>query len=258
MGDPKPQASWGDRDVTVWLAIAGLFSCVVSVVVCAGLSMSGAGLRDAATPARRVEVPTPTPVACPAVPAGWVEVFSDEFESDDNGWPTGSGDDQYAKTNLSVTEGVLHTYTRAHQSVYYYWYPHKIDSLEDFYLKTNVRQVSGPADANYGVVFRMAGWNHYLYRIDDSGGISIAKRTTNSWDSLRDSSASAIRPGEYNELVVLGQGSRFKFCVNQQLVAEVEDESYPHGGFGIALGLYQAEDEAVIEYDDFEVYAPAK
>jgi hypothetical protein len=208
--------------------------------------------------------PTATPIPCPAVPAGWTKGINHEFDVDvnDDAWPLGEDTDAYADTNMEIKDGVLRWSLRAHQNVYYHIEPrYSNDSRRDFYLFTRVRQVSGPLDSDYGVTFRLIGWKHYYFSISDAGKVLVYKRGSQEGDDSKqlywDISAS-VQPGEFNELVVFAKGSHFTFCVNQQVVAELDDESYVSGRFGVQMELEQATDEAVIEYDNYTVYAPQK
>ena len=64
------------------------------------------------------------------------------------------------------------------------------------------------------------------------------------------------RPGEANRLTVIGRGSHFTFYINDQYVAEAEDDRLTAGDVGVAVELLDDGDSAVFEFDDFEVRAP--
>jgi hypothetical protein len=95
----------------------------------------------------------------------------------------------------------------------------------------------------------------------DVGEVLVFKHADNEdqlWENLYWDDVAAAQPGKYNELIVIAQGSHFIFCVNQQRVAEITDDSYISGYLGIGVNLHEAKEETVIEYDNYTVYAPKK
>jgi hypothetical protein len=252
--------SWfEDRDVTAILVGAGCFSTVICVFACVVLTLSEDFLNEQVTPLIGWINPSPTPRACPAVPAGWVEVFNDEFDSNSNGWPVGKEDDAYAKTDFSVSDGVLRFDMKAYQGVYSYQYPRANDYLKDFYIRTNVRRASGAFSSEYGITFRLSDWNHYYFAISDSTEVLFYRHIDddeNSWQEIYQGYSELVRPGEYNELAVLAQGYEFTVCINQQLLIKAVDSGYKNGQFGIGVSLNEPQDEAVFEYEDYTVFAP--
>jgi hypothetical protein len=64
---------------------------------------------------------------------------------------------------------------------------------------------------------------------------------------------SDILPGEVNQLAVRGEGALFEFFINDEFVAEVEDSEFRSGIVGLVIGLPDAGDTAVFEFDNFEM-----
>lgn len=218
-------------------------------------------------------IPTATqiPVPCPAIPTGWVEVMNDKFGPNIHMWPLGRETDAYANRNVEIKNGALRFLLAAHQGFYTFYNPEYIDHQQDFHLHTKVRHTNGPLHNNYGVTFRSNGLNHYYFAINNAGEIQIYKHIDSedsswgilyyedpSWEILYYAVSSNIQADQYNEMVVFAQGSHFTFCVNQQMVAEINDDSYVSGDVGIGMSLEQSNDEAVIEYDNYTIYGPKK
>ena len=65
-----------------------------------------------------------------------------------------------------------------------------------------------------------------------------------------------IRPDDVNLLTVVSAGSHFLFFINGQPVGEVKDSELERGFAGVAIGLRKAGDQAVFEFDNFEIWAP--
>ena len=57
-------------------------------------------------------------------------------------------------------------------------------------------------------------------------------------------------------MTVLGEGSHFRLYINDQYVGEAEDDHLAEGEVGLTITLYNAGDEAIYEFDRFEVRAP--
>jgi hypothetical protein len=251
------------RDNTFPLILTGLCSSYVFICICmcAVILFIGRYSNNEVPPMTELVKPTSIPVPCPAIPTGWVEVTNDKFGPNVNVWPLGKDTDSYADTEMEIKNGALRWSLTAHQGVYYYEEPQYNTSQHDFYLQTNVRQTNSPLDSNYGVTFRGNGWNQYYYAINDVGEVLVYKHADNEdhmWENLYWDDTAIAQPGKYNELVVIAQGSHFTFCVNQQVAAEITDDSYISGYLGIGVNLHQANEETVIEYDYYTVYAPKK
>jgi len=115
----------------------------------------------------------------------------------------------------------------------------------------------GPQSSSYGVVFRQADKDFYAFEISDAQQFALSLYYQGQWMKLIDwTESSAIRPGEVNRVTVLGEGSHFSLYINDQHVGEAEDGQLSEGEVGLTITLYDAGDEAVFEFDKFEVRAP--
>jgi hypothetical protein len=251
-------------DMTFPIILTGLCLSYVCICICMFVSLLVIGWysSDEVSPTMELREPTPTttliPVSCPAIPTGWEEVMDDKFGPNVNVWPLGKDADSYVDTEMEIENGALRWSLKAHQGVYAYNEPQYVTSQHDFYLQTNVRQVNSPSDSNYGVTFRGNGGNQYYFALNDVGEVLVFKHADSEdhWKNLYWDDTVVAQPGKYNELIVIAQGSHFTFCVNQQVVAEVTDDSYVSGNLGVGVNLQQAKEETIIEYDNYTVYAP--
>lgn len=239
------------RDMTFPLILTGLCSSYICICICmcaAILSISWYSENEVSAP-------------CPPVPAGWQTIMNNDFDSNRYIWPIGENSDAYEDTDLQIVDGLLRLDVKAHQGVYDYQFP-KLNNREqkDFYISTQARKVSGPPDAEYGLIFRVRADQHLFFTIQDSGIVKVHTRDTNGeWQDLFFSGrAENINVDESTQLSIFVEGSNYIFCVNQYVVGEVNNSDYSSGKFGIAVELENANDKAVFEYDDFIVYAPAK
>jgi len=130
-------------------------------------------------------------------------------------------------------------------------------SLSDFHLSAEARRVSGPIDAPYGVSFRDDDSNYYYFKISDDGNFRVALYYNGKWETVISwTTTSTIHPGEANRLAVRGEGSHLTFYINGAQVGEADDSRVGAGTAGVALELNDPGDEAIFEFDNFEVRAP--
>lgn len=208
--------------------------------------------------------PTPAPTqplvqpGAPAVPAGWRLVLADTFDSNANQWPTGSQTNDYVTNEWRIADGKYRWQATAHQGFSWYVYPKNLPPVSDFYLTVDVRQVSGPDSADFGVALRVQdNTNYYRFGIVNAGKYYFVRLHQGQWDTLRDwISTTAIRPGQVNRITVLAQGSHFACYINDQLVTETDDSLVAKGQAGLNIGFIVLNTPAVFEFDNFELRAP--
>lgn len=245
------------RDITIPLLLSGAATGVICIAFCVLLTLSQNYINTVALPTLGLIEPTPTPVPCPPVPAGWRKILNENFNSNANDWSVGKEDDIYSTGEEEIDGGVYRISEKAKRGFYSYRYP-SMEVLRDFYLRSNVRLASGPPDAEYGVIFRTQRSNHFSFMINNANGVGIYRHSSQSdenWEMVYRGFSWNVRPAANNELIVMGRGTHFTFCINRQVIAEADHERYPSGKMGIAFSLNQEGDEAVIEFDDLIVYA---
>jgi hypothetical protein len=134
-------------------------------------------------------------------------------------------------------------------------------SFGDFVIETDARQISGPDDNSYGVLFRMRGpTEFYRFDISGDGHYGFLRRNNddaNPWTTITDWTRSpAIQQGANgNRLKILAQGSRFTFYINDQLVGEASDTAFRSGGIGLDAGSFQ-EGGVEIGFDNVVISEP--
>ena len=187
----------------------------------------------------------------------WSSALADTFDTNQNDWNTGESDSDYLSGTQKVADGKYRWEARAKQGVFWPGASSVVE-VTDFYFTTQAQQVSGPASAAYGVVFRQADDdNFYYFRIADDGTYSFYSQVKNEWKTLIDAKPSAaIRPGETNQITVEAVGSHFVFFVNGEEVDEYDDDALERGGIGVGIELSDTGDEGVFEFDNVEVRTP--
>jgi tRNA A-37 threonylcarbamoyl transferase component Bud32 len=187
----------------------------------------------------------------------WPIVFYEDFSTNANDWPTGDYSDEWATGNRNITNGKYRWEANAHNGFLSRRRP-DIASVSDFYLTVEAKRVSGPEDGQYGLNFRRVDSdNSYVFRIIDDQYFRLDLRYEGEWITLIDwSETSAIRPGQVNRLTVIAKGTHFTFYVNDQYVGDADDSRLSSGQVGVAIGLHNAGDAAIFEFDNFELRAP--
>ena len=180
----------------------------------------------------------------------------DSFNTNVNDWDAGEYTSGASTGSRLAAGGKYLWQVEAHKSAMW-WSNPTSNSASDLYLTVEARRVRGPEDGAYGVVFRQAGNDFYAFEMSDLQHFSFSLYYQGQWTTLIDwTKTSAIRPGEVNRMTVLGEGSHFSFYINDQYVGDAEDDQLSSGEVGLTLTLYNAGDEAVYEFDRFEVRAP--
>lgn len=254
MNSPKEPMRWETKIFIILL----LASCLITTGICTCyISLLALSDEDVRERLQQIESSYPA-VKCPQRPTSWVLAKENTFDKNLNLWPLGKNSDDYDITNLEMADGVLHYEVNALQGVYSRQFPGLDKNLWDFYLTAQIRKISGPADARYGVIFRVRGEKQLFFSIRDSGSVRVAVHDYGGWlDPLFTGYSRHVNAEESNELVVIAQGDIYTFCMNGYIVGSVKTTKYLSGKFGLGFELNGGE-EAVFEIDNFNTYAPEK
>ena len=228
------------------------------------------------TPLPPPELPTATPLptaaAVPPTPSGgwggglptaessdvtgWPIVFYDEFEDNGNKWVVGEDFDRLIEASKVIDQTFAWQFKgiQTVHSIVEVPYP----PVSDFYVAVSAKRYSGPEDVEYGLTFRRPDPdNFYSFTISDEQKYQAYVQAKDKWYPLigvtKDKS---IRPGESNRIAVKCEGPKITFFINGVQVAEVEDIRFRKGTVALTLSVNQG-DIGIIEFDDFELRAPA-
>ena len=186
----------------------------------------------------------------------WRVVLADAFDSNKNKWTNKSTDDEFAAVDYQVTDG-RYVWTATAKQSYIGWVRANTKALSDFYLSVEVRQVSGPDTADYGVLFREDEAGNFYYFGMNNEGRFILYEYKDEWSTLLDITVTdLVQPGEVNRITVIAEGAQFTFFVNDQYLATFTDEHIAKGGVALAVEMAKEGDQAVFEFDNFELRTP--
>ncbi len=183
-------------------------------------------------------------------------LYQDDFTADTGDWILESDADAEAAIVGGQLKLSIHTPSLVA------WAELSERKFNDFVLKVDASQLAGPDDNSYGIIFRMKEQTEF-YRFDISGDgyYEFSRRNdddANPWTSLSSDwqESAAIHQGaSTNQIKIVAQGSLFTFYINEQQIAEIDDNSYRSGAIGLDAGsFHQAGVE--VAFDNLSISEP--
>jgi TolB protein len=260
--EPKPKIS---KFALLWIVL--IVFCLLGFLVSMGLMAWGFySITQDMNEKSKIPYATATAVM------QWPVVFSDDFGALTDHWYTGDYTENGRRDARSISNGV-YTWTLENATGYTYWHPAEAGVFRDFVLSTDVRHMSGTEYDEYGLIFCNVTGNYYVFAIQDAGYYSVVVWSAGNWNQIIPHSRSnAIKPGEYNHLMVMAESGSFKLFINNEFVQEFQDKTLPSGDVGLMLAPQNQTNsqpskpngvsrtnvdlQSVVEFDNFEVRAP--
>jgi serine/threonine-protein kinase len=189
--------------------------------------------------------------------AGWPVVLSDDFSAEGDVWSVGDYSDTLVNGSRSIDGGIYRWEAEAFDD-FVWWSIPDTDEVSDLYLAVDVQLVDGVSNAQYGLVFRRGeSKDYYLILVGDDGYYEFVGVLEGNWTTLVDwTKTAAIQSGAVNRLEIVAQGSRFTLYINGEYVDEFSDDRLTSGKPALVVGLKEAGDTSVVEFDNFELHAP--
>lgn len=109
----------------------------------------------------------------------------------------------------------------------------------DYYLEAVATPLDCEGLDRYGVIFRSDASEGYLYGFSCDGQYSLRIWDGEEFTKLVDWTSSPYilaGSGQTNRLGIWVEGDKFRLYANGYLLAEVQDEKYARGGFGVFIG----------------------
>jgi len=186
------------------------------------------------------------------VARSWPLVFQDPFEEDRDLWPIGVEDDELAKISWEIRDG-KYIWEASAYGGFVWWGLPESEIVTDFYLEVEVQIISGPQDAEAGLVFRSDGEDsYYNLGITNAGSYSLYLHSPAGWEAILDWTAtSLIKPDQSNKLAVIALGEYFYFFINDSYLTTITDDRLSSGEAGLIIGLSQAGEEASWQFDNY-------
>lgn len=189
--------------------------------------------------------------------ADWPLILQETFDDNRNDWPVEVDDGDLALISWKMANSKYQWDAMAKQAFIYWTHPAGT-IVSDFYIRVEAQQIRGPDDGQFGLVFRLTDENnYYLYLIDQNKNYSLQLFNGGQWYTITyPTHTPVIQPGGVNQISVIGDGSKFRFYINDIFVNEETDPTLTSGNFGIAIGLNNPQDQANFEFDYFELRSP--
>lgn len=175
-------------------------------------------------------------------------VLDEKFDDNKNSWSIGRSTSEYAAESTLINHGVYHVEVEANKGFVSWRYP-VIGNVDDFYLEVDLEKVEGNLDAEYGVVFRVAGGDFYTFYLYGNDRYRISLSYDDEWTTLKSGHFTDLKEG-MNTLKVVAHGDHFFFFINGRYLAEIEDDQIPSGKVGIYYGMDYMGDQGVFEFDN--------
>ena len=188
--------------------------------------------------------------------SAWSVILQDAFETNEVIWETGLTEDSDVRLERTIRDGGYHWEASIKETFARYSILEG-QPLDDFYLAVSVRRVSGPENSNGGVIFRTGDTGYYLFAVGGTGQFSLWLIDLGEVTPIIDWSTSEfVVPGGNNRLEVSAEGDSFLFFINDHFVARIQESRRSAGTVGLMVQGYQAGEEVVYVFDDFELRAP--
>jgi eukaryotic-like serine/threonine-protein kinase len=210
--------------------------------------------------------PTPTrpalarPELSVAPPADWQDVIDDSFSDNRNGWLINNHEDDWGTISRQVTGGTYRWTVNATLAVGRWSTLDLRDgasALGDFHAGVDARRERGPEAAAYGLILRQFDGGYYVFSVRDDGYYQFNMWAGYEWRPIIDwTETTAVRSGEVNRLTVRAEGSRFALFINDQRVAQVENDEIKAGKIGLSISTAATQGDAVFTFDNFTLWTP--
>jgi hypothetical protein len=186
----------------------------------------------------------------------WNISISETFDNVGDNWPTGTDEDEYA-TILRRGVDRAYQWDATSKQGFISWISAHDAPVTDFRLSVEARQVSGTDSSDYGVAFREDSDGNFYYFGVTGDGFFVSAYHRDEWiDVVEFTYSSTVKDGDRNKITVIASGSFFIFLINDFIVAEAVDERIPSGTTALAIQIYEAGLQAVMEFDNFELRTP--
>lgn len=129
--------------------------------------------------------------------------------------------------------------------------------VDHFYLEVDTTHLAGPIAVEHGVLFRYVDpQNFYFAAVSATGEFSLWRLKENEWQVLQDWTATPAilaESGMPNTIGLLVEGEQMAVLINDEVVLETSDDTFPTGTLGLALGTF-AEGEVTVAFDNFTLW----
>ena len=181
----------------------------------------------------------------------------DDFSDESQGWLTGEFSHNDFVMNREIINGqyLLTKQQLQNNAIPTYGFFPEIMVLADFQISVKAGFVEGYAETGYGISFRQSIQGSYKFTIKDNSFL-FSSEVRQGLDSMMDilidwTYSAAIVPGEQNELTVIANGDQITLLVNDEIVADLVDDTHSWGTIAVFNDMSVAGEQSTVAFDDF-------
>ena len=187
--------------------------------------------------------------------------LSETFDDNSNFWQLGNIKGSLWTGTRSIENGVLEWDGTSHDSLVDDIYPRKKpfqNDLSDAQISVRVNPVNRYMNGAYGLVIKKQDEeNFYTYVVDNNGYFGFFLLLDNEWKYLIDWKENPyLKRGTWNSMMVQITGNHYKLFFNDNLLAEIDDDTFTSGKIGLLIEVFEDKEKIQIQMDDFEVSLP--
>ena len=168
-------------------------------------------------------------------------------------WPTGEYDNDLGTLQLEIADGVYRWHVGSWANLHRSLANQAV--VKDFVLSVDARLADGSHETSYGLAFRVLdSSNYYFFTLSEARGFALFRKYQGKWTGLTEwQDTFSIRPGARNRIAMVAVGPEFTFYINDQLVDTIVDNTLAKGRVGLAIDVYEADQQVVFEFDNLEL-----
>ncbi len=167
--------------------------------------------------------------------SSWPVKTFDSFTTNAGDWSIrNDSTENWQVRRLEIQNGAYHTVLKTSENLgMIVW--SDIQVSEQFAISLDTRQKAGDEAALRGIIFRGKDVdNYYLFYIADDKSFGFWIQRNNQWTRLYSRErTNYIKPGDWNTMLVIGDGKRFQLYVNEHLVGTTTNDWFNSGKVGL-------------------------
>ena len=191
----------------------------------------------------------------------WPSVFLDNFNDNNNNWPTNVVTDDFAIVTSSIRDGKYIFSAQAikpGESAISWNIPSNTPRVDNFYVGVDIQYLEGNTDTAGGLALRMSGeldaeQSYFVYLKGQAQEVVMRRMAVGGLEILVQLKTSMIRPNDINRLEVIAEGSTFKLYVNGQFITETQDSRLSEGTIDFVIVLRVPNTSATYSFDNLEI-----
>lgn len=234
---------------TIMVALIGVLSLWIQNQPTATSTIS-----ETATIVSSLVVPTATPLLSAIPPVGQsIDTPFNQGETVTLKWPTVDQQDSNVTSKGFLVDNIFIWDLSVTQAIATGIFA-DMPTVSDFAFQTDIKKITGPDDAYFGISFRHGGSGTYDFYIQDVNKKFLLRMwNTKQYEYIINwQRTEVINQNDSNTLKVIAQGPKIQLYINDVLVGDVRHNGLTSGNIGISAALYDGE-SATFEISKYEL-----